>query len=113
RDVANRLPERVGDDGRLDPARQRIPVVRAVAELEPSGTSRCLGEALAPLAVSEIGHGTGTELASQAAGGAAQLGLLGRVAGIHETRTILAIGESPIAKPSRRPNIHPRPLPDA
>ena len=89
RNVGDGLAQRVGDDGRLDPAGERIAVARVVAQLEPAGVAHRLGEALAPRAVVEIGHGTRSELASQAAGGAPQLGLFGRVAGIHGARIIL------------------------
>src|SRR5262249_48096803 len=98
RNVGNGLPQRVGDDRRFDPAGQRIAGVLALAQLQPAGASPRLGEALAPLAVIEIGHGTGSELASQAAGGAPQLGLFGRVAGIHGARIELATDESHLAK---------------
>ena len=83
RDVGDGLPQRVGDDGRLDSAGERIAVAPVVAQLEPAGVAHRLGEALAPLAVVEIGHGPRSELACQPAGGAPQLGLFGSVAGIH------------------------------
>ena len=111
RNVGNGLPQRVGDDGRLDPAGERIAVARVLAQLEPAGAAHRLGEAPAPRAVVEIGHGTRSELASQTAGGPPQLGLFGRVAGIHGARIILVIKresdcKSPIASYHR-----PAPVP--
>ena len=83
RNVGDGLSQSVGDDGRLDPAGERIAVARVVAQLEPAGVAHRRGEALASLAVVEIGHGARSELASQPARGAPQLGLFGRVADIH------------------------------
>ena len=83
RDVGHGLPERVGDDRRLDPARERSTVASVLAQLEPAGVAHGLGEALAARAVVEVGHGSRSELARQLAGGAPQLGLFGCVAGVH------------------------------
>ena len=83
RDVGDGFPQRVGDDRRLDPAGERSAVAPVVAQLEPAGVAHRLGEALGPRRVVEIGHGPRSELPRQLAGGAPQLGLFGRVAGVH------------------------------
>src|SRR5262249_33234542 len=57
-------------------------------------------------------NGTGSELACQAAGGPPQLGLFGRVAGIHGARIVFATGESGIAKGQRPPIIYRGSVPD-
>ena len=83
-DVGDGFSECVGDDRGLDPAGERSPVASVVAQLEPAGVAHRLGEALAALAIVEVGHGPRSELACQLAGGAAQFGLFGRVAGVHQ-----------------------------
>ena len=98
RHVGDGLPQRVGDDGRLDPTGQRSAVAPVLAQLEPAGVAHRRGEPLAALAVVEVGHASGAELACQSAGGASQLGLFGRVSGIHGRESWLLACESWLCK---------------
>ena len=82
RDVGDRFAERVGDDRRLDAARERSPAA-VVSQLEPPGVANCRGEALDAPAVLEVDDRPRSELTRQLAGGAPKLGLLGGVAGVH------------------------------
>ena len=86
-DVGDGPAERVGDDRRLDPARERRAVAGVVAQLEPAGVADRGGEALAAGGVVEVGHRGRTELRGQLPGGAPQLGLLGRVPRVHGTES--------------------------
>ena len=88
---------------------QGITVAPVMAELKPAGVAHRVGEALAPLAVVQVGDGARSELASQAAGGVPQGGLFGGMAGIHEARTTLLADESQVAKGGGGPIIHPSP----
>ena len=102
RDVGDRFSQCVGDDRRLDSAGERTAGVRLLAQLEPAGVADRLGEAAGSLAVVEVDHRPRSELASQAARGAPQLGLLGGIAGVHRResyyhywRVTLQIGKRP------------------
>ena len=83
RDVGHGFRERVGDDRRLDPARERPTLFSVVAQLEPAGVAHGPGEPLGARPVVEVGDGPRSELPRQLAGGAPELGLFGRVSDIH------------------------------
>ena len=80
---ADRAAEGVGDDRRFDAARERSPATRVVAQLEPPGIADRGGEAFPSRTVIEVGHRRGSQLTCELAGRAPELGLLGRIPGIH------------------------------
>ena len=85
RDVGGVSRERVGDDRRLDAARERPALSAILAHLEPTGVAHGAGEGLDPRLVVEVGDRPRSELPRQLAGGAAELGLLRSVSGVQST----------------------------